>query len=73
MTDLGKKVDAEYGEGWDLKRTAATIVIAAGIMAGAIYGAMRSYTPVVRTDHRVEQRDKSASYEKRIDYVAVEK
>jgi hypothetical protein len=71
MKDLDKKVEMEYGDGWDLKRTAATIVLAAGILGGAVYGAMQSYTPVVKIEQRTE---KSVSqYDKRVDYVAVEK
>ena len=70
MTNLGKIVDNEYGEGWDLKRTAATIVLAAGILAGALYGAMRSYTPA-KTEQRTEKT--VSQYDKKVDYLAVEK
>ena len=70
MTDLGKIVDKEYGEGWDLKRTAATIVLALGILGGAVYGAMRSYTPA-KTEQRTERT--VSQYDKRVDYIAVEK
>ncbi len=72
MTDLDKKVEMEYGEGWGWKRTAATIVLTAGILGGAVYGAMQSNTPTVKKEYSAEQKA-SQQYDKRVDYIAVEK
>jgi hypothetical protein len=74
MTNLDNKVEMEYGEGWDLKRTVATIVLTAGILGGAVYGALQSATPEVKKEYRAEQLEKPTSqYEKKNSYLAVEK
>ena len=71
--DLCKRVQQEYGDGWDVKRVALTVALAAGILGGAFYGATRSYTPVVKTEQRIEQREKTSYVPERKDYVAVDK
>lgn len=74
MKSIDTKVDQEYGEGWGWKRVVSVVVLATAIVGGATYGAMQSYTPVVRTELRTETREKQTQqpYEKKTDYVAVE-
>lgn len=72
MTNLDTKVEMEYGEGWGWKRMAATMVLSAGILGGALYGAMQPNTPTVKKEYIAEQKA-AQQYEKRNDYIAVEK